>query len=302
VPSILHLAYSNAAGVPGRWAEAHCSAGLDAWIVLEVADEYAFGTPAIIERWSHRWGELNGAADAIKRQIKSADVVMVYDSPFYLELVLGLGKPVLFRAFGSHSRQEPEQVKALLRSPLVRRATAGTGDLALALGIPLVGCPFPELSPAEPEIPPRAVHSPSNRKLKGTQTIERLAERAGWELEIVEDVTHAQVLARKHGCSLVIDQFGDPPHPDGIGVSAIEAMALGLPAIGRASGEVQRMYRELECPVVLVDSEEEFLSQLHRLHDDEERRELGEEGRAWVRSFHDGATRAREDLAALESA
>jgi hypothetical protein len=294
--TVLHLAYSNAAGVPGRWAAAHRQAGLRADLLLELPDEYGYGTPATVERWSNQ-----DLTDATRQRIADADVVMVYDSPYYLEVAIEMGKPVLYCALGTHSRSQPDWVRRLLRSPLVRRATAGTADLALALGIPLAGAPFPKLGKAT-MTRHIAVHSPSNRALKGTDAIQEFAGEAGWELEIVDGVSHAEVLARKKTCALVIDQFGSLSYSDGFGVAAVEAMAMGLAVISRASGEVQRMYRDIGCPAVLVSTETGLLSQLRRLHDPGARRELGDAGRAWVRSFHDGPTRAREDVVALEAA
>lgn len=287
--TVLHLAYSNAAGVPGRWVQAHREAGLKADLVLEVPDEYDYGPSATVERWS---------LEEELPPIDAADVVMVYDSPYYLQLALDMGKQVLFRAYGSHSRRQPELVKELLTSPQVLRATAGTGDLALALDIPLVGCPFPKLRRARPE-GMVAVHSPSHRVLKGTETIERVARGTGWELEIVENASHAEVLERKSRAALVVDQFGTPPHPDGTGVSALEAMAMGLPAITRVSDPVRELYLDFGCPAVFVSTEREFVAAMRRLRDPDERQKIGEEGRAWVRSFHNGADRAREDLEAI---
>jgi len=261
-------------------------------VFVEVPDEYGYGGVACVERWS------NGDPRDIIERAWDADVLMVYDSPDYLEFALRFEKPVLFRALGSHSRREPERVRELLKSEFVKRATAGTADLALALDIEFAGAPFPKL-PRATKTRHIAVHSPSNRALKGTAVITEMAFEAGWPLEIIEGMAHDDVILAKRSSSLVIDQFGDPPHPDGLGVAGIEAMAMGLPVIGRASGPVQKMYRDVSCPAFLVGTPEGFVSQLRVLHDVEVRTLVGEAGRRWVRSFHDAETRAREDLEAL---
>ena len=298
--TILHLAYSDTAGVPGRWAAAHREIGLKAELLIETPDEYAYGAPAWLRRWSNGNRSMAIKLRAIRPMIDWADVLMVYDHPLYLVAALRIGKPVLFRALGSHTRKNLDLVRSLIKSPLVMRATAGTGDLALALDIPLAGCGFPEIERCYSD---RwgAGHSPSNRELKGTAEIIEMASACGWTPRIIEDSAHADVLEFKRGCSIVIDQFGRPPHPDGIGVSAIEAMAMGLPVVGRATPPVQELYTEVGCPALLVDSEDEFCGALDRLSNHRVRSELGSRGRQWVKTFHDGQARAREDLLALEA-
>lgn len=297
--SILHVAYSNAAGVPGRYVEAHASFGAKAELLIEVADGYGYGAEAAVVRWSRlsRWPDEPEFGFAMAK-MEAADALMVYDSPWHLERALQVGKPVIFRAYGSHSRNAVDWVSELLRSEHVVRATAGTGDLALLLDLPFVGCPYPLLPPATRE-QLVAVHSPSVPELKGTTTIEHACARTGWELEVVTDTSNREVLQRKRRAALVIDQFGDPPHPDGLGIAGIEAMAMGLPVIGRASPEVREVYRRTGCPALLVTTQDELDEALDQLHDASLRDELGVAGRKWVASFHNPHLRALEDMHAL---
>lgn len=274
--------------------QAHREAGIDASLVLEIPDVLAFGADATVQRWS----TLDEHAEIVRKLCRGADAVMAHGHPFYLEQALALGKPVLYRSLGSHSRRQPERVREGIRHKLVRRATTGTGDLSLMLGVPMVGAPFPVLPEATPT-ENLAVHSPSNPKLKGTWGIRRAAKSAGWKLK-VKTGTHAEVLNAKSKAALVIDQFGDPPHPDGMGVSGVEALAMGVPVIGRASLPVQEVYAEKGCPAILVNSQAELVTMLSFLRVDEDGRErLGKAGRRWVADFHSGEQRAYEDKEAL---
>lgn len=78
-----------------------------------------------------------------------------------------------------------------------------------------------------------ACHAPTFRERKGTDEVIEACSQAGVKLELVEGLTYLESLKVKARCNLVIDQVG--PHSYGYGNNAIEAWAMGYPAISGAS-------------------------------------------------------------------
>lgn len=299
MPRVLHLAFRDTSGVPGRWAAAHRRAGWDARLLVELPHPYGYDTDAETVRWTPGSQSAAERADRIASWLEWADVVIAYDHPFYLDTAIESGKPVLFRALGSSARDHADEIMLLLASENVARASAGTADLASLLDVELAGAPYELLEPAILWGWLRLCHCPSDRNLKGTDAVLRAADEAGWQVDLIEDATNTEVLARKRSASLVVD--GAPGCvPDGYGVNSVEAMALGLPAISGASQSVRERWMEAGSPVVLVDDEAQFLAELIRLRDREARLILGAAGRRFVSSFHSPERRAAEDLAAVE--
>lgn len=133
---------------------------------------------------------------------------------------------------------------------------------------------------------PVVLHAPSRRSTKGTEFVltglETLRGRGlEFDVDLVEGVAHAELLARLANADIVVEKLlgGDA------GVSSLEAMAMGKVAVARIREEVRRRHPDL--PVVSADPEtfadvmEELLSSPRR------RRELGEQGRAYVVAEHD---------------
>lgn len=295
---ILHLAYADSSGVPSRWAQAHEDAGHAVSVLFETAHPYGYPTAAKVTRWTPGSSSAAERADRIRGYLDWADAVMAYDHPFYLDAAIAAGKPVLFRALGSSSREQADLIGSLLESSLVARATTGLVDIAERLEMPLVGAPYPLLAPAEPA-GFVACHAPSDREMKRTGVVLREAAAAGWTVDLVERASNREVLRRKRRAGLVID-CAPRAIPDGYGVNSVEAMALGLPALAGASERTRAIMRQAGSPVVLAGSRAEFNKSLRDLRDPEMRRDLGAQGRAFVASFHSATARAMEDMAAVE--
>lgn len=295
---ILHLAYTDCSGVPSRWAKAHRDAGHETKVFLEARHDYQYVSGAIVERWSEDLvDEIDEGADRIGGLLAWADAIMVYDHPFYLQVALTAAKPILYRALGTAARDHADQLCDLLEHPLVVRASTGTVDLAAQLGIEHAGAPYPLLLPAQAS-EHRLVHAPSNRDLKRTDVVLEAAREAWWDVELLENAANEHVLAQKWLSQGVLDS-GPRGVPDGYGVNSVEAMAMGLPAVAGASVDGEARLREAGCPVMFVQSYDQLVAALERLHDPKERRDLGEQGRRFVSVFHSGRARVREDNLAL---
>lgn len=135
---------------------------------------------------------------------------------------------------------------------------------------------------------PVVLHAPSLRSTKGTEFVlaglERLREEgASFEVDLVEGVSHDELIGRLADADIVVDQLltGE------IGVSSLEAMALGKVAVARLRSEVRDRHPEL--PVVGADPDTfvEVVGELIR--SPSRRAELGERGRAYVVEHHDAA-------------
>ena len=140
---------------------------------------------------------------------------------------------------------------------------------------------------------PVVLHAPSLRSTKGTEFVlaglERLREEgASFEVDLVEGVSHRELMGRVRDADIVVDQLltGE------MGVSSLEAMALGKVAVARIRGEVRKRHPEL--PVASADPDT-FVEVMRELIDSPSRRaDLGERGRAYVVEHHDAAVIAKQ--------
>jgi glycosyltransferase involved in cell wall biosynthesis len=135
---------------------------------------------------------------------------------------------------------------------------------------------------------PVVLHAPSRRSTKGTEFVLAGLEglrRRGFEfdLDLVEGVAHDKLLARVATADIVVEKLlgGD------VGVSSLEAMALGRVAVARIREQVRQRHPDL--PVVSADPET-FVDVMQELLSSPRRRaELGEQGREYVLATHDAA-------------
>jgi glycosyltransferase involved in cell wall biosynthesis len=135
---------------------------------------------------------------------------------------------------------------------------------------------------------PVVLHAPSLRSTKGTEFVlaglEDLRQRnLDFEVDLVEGVTHEELMARVADADIVVDQLltGE------MGVSSLEAMSMGKVAVARIRPEVQDQNPGL--PVFNADPDTFVDVMAELVASPDLRADLGERGRAYVVERHDAA-------------
>jgi hypothetical protein len=144
-------------------------------------------------------------------------------------------------------------------------------------------------------------HAPSDRAQKGTDSVigavESLrAEGLKLRLDLIEGVSHNEVIERTRRAHLVIDQV----NLGWYGAFAVEAMALGRPVLCyiREEEPADNPWGD-ELPIVRTTAET-LRDDLRALVGDRERiRTAGAEGRSFVEHRHDPRQIARQNLEGL---
>jgi glycosyltransferase involved in cell wall biosynthesis len=132
----------------------------------------------------------------------------------------------------------------------------------------------------------RIVHAPTSRVKKGTDAVIAACEALPVELDIVENVRHDEAIERYRQADIAVDQLNAGWH----GVFAIEAMALGKPVVGYIRDEPAQQSERLFGlrPPVVSATAATLTERLRPLVESaDERRRLGEAGRAYVEHLHD---------------
>jgi hypothetical protein len=137
----------------------------------------------------------------------------------------------------------------------------------------------------------RIVHSPTNRRAKGTpdilKALDQLSRRFSIEVDLVENVPWKVCLSRKGRADIFIDQL-----TLGYGNNAIEAWAMGVPVVSGVEDPVVRdhmlaTWGELPFVEATRDTLVDVLAPLIRSA--ELREEWGARGRAHVEKYHEEA-------------
>jgi glycosyltransferase involved in cell wall biosynthesis len=141
-------------------------------------------------------------------------------------------------------------------------------------------------TPVAPNGKVRIVHAPTKRTVKGTEAVIAACQQLPVELDLIENLRHNEAVERYRQADIVVDQL----KVGWYGVFAIEGMALGKPVVTFLHDEaVERTERAfgVEMPIVSAN-EETLLERLRPLVESaEERRRIGEAGRAYVEQVHD---------------
>ena len=147
---------------------------------------------------------------------------------------------------------------------------------------------LPEKENLHEEIPV-IVHSPTNRKYKGTDliisVIEKIKKEKKIEFILMENKPRSEVLQVKGRCDIAIDQVGGSMGGTGYGKAGLETLAMGIPTITNMTAEYSNWLPE--NPFVAANNADELYKKLSELIDDASlRKQLGELGKRWVNKYH----------------
>jgi glycosyltransferase involved in cell wall biosynthesis len=135
----------------------------------------------------------------------------------------------------------------------------------------------------------KIIHSPTNRKYKGTDliisVIDKVKKERKIEFLLIENMDRKKLLEIKSGCDISIDQVGGTMGGTGYGKAGLETLALGIPTITNMT----KVYADWlpENPFVVANNADELYNSLIDLIDDEKLRiEKGKNGIEWVKKYH----------------
>jgi glycosyltransferase involved in cell wall biosynthesis len=135
---------------------------------------------------------------------------------------------------------------------------------------------------------PLIVHAPTNRKFKGTDSIESVIETLQKEIPFdykrVEQLSHQQALELYKQADLVIDQILCGAY----GNLSVEAMALGKPVICYIRPDLMDLYPK-NLPIVSANPDTLYDVLKNILRDREQRIHLGRMGRIYVEEYHEAS-------------
>lgn len=140
---------------------------------------------------------------------------------------------------------------------------------------------------------PVVVHMPSRLMAKGTPSvlgaIEQLKAQYDFEFKLIHGAPRAEALAMVGDCDILLDQFVI----GSFGMAAVEAMALGKPALCYIKPSLIPQFPS-DFPVVNANQDNlvQVLGSL--LVDGQRRYEIGRQSRAYVEKYHDAHQIARQ--------
>jgi glycosyltransferase involved in cell wall biosynthesis len=131
----------------------------------------------------------------------------------------------------------------------------------------------------------RIVHAPSNLEKKGTDRVIEACRELPVDLDVVHGVRNDEALERYKQADIVVDQVLRDWH----GIFSVEGMALGKPVVTSLDEDAVRQTEEafgVEVPIVRA-TKDDLVEKLRPLVESfEERKRLGEAGRAYVEQVH----------------
>jgi glycosyltransferase involved in cell wall biosynthesis len=147
---------------------------------------------------------------------------------------------------------------------------------------------LPEINESKNEII-TIVHSPTNRKYKGTELIISVIDKIKRENKInfvlLENLPRNIVLESKSKSDICIDQVGGTMGGTGYGKAGLETLAMGIPTITNMTDEYSEWLPE--NPFVVANNENELYNKLNSLIANKDLRdELSGKGKKWVTKYH----------------
>ena len=135
----------------------------------------------------------------------------------------------------------------------------------------------------------KIVHSPTNRKYKGTDliisVIEKVKKERDIEFLLLENIPRQNLLKIKSECDICIDQVGGTMGGTGYGKAGLETLAMSIPTITNMTKDYADWLPE--NPFVVANNFDELFEVLIKLIDNENlRNDLGQKGIEWVNKYH----------------
>jgi len=131
----------------------------------------------------------------------------------------------------------------------------------------------------------RIGHSPTNRRIKGSDEIIRaileLQRHYPVEMVLIEGLPQPEALSLKKSCDLFIDAIGEL----GYGISGLEAMAMGIPTAAEILPDFEK--RLGDHPFIALSRGSMVRDLIPFVEDSGLRKERGERSRQWVIEHHD---------------
>ena len=149
-----------------------------------------------------------------------------------------------------------------------------------------------------PDRPPVLLHVPTDPVVKGTEYIERAVEQLEaeglvFEFRMRRRLTQAEFHRELADCDIYVDEL----RVGAYGVSSVEAMAIGKPAVTYVRPDLVEKY-PAELPIVNANPDT-ITDTLRGLIQDRDRRaHLSQKSRAFVEAYHDAKLVATELLLA----
>ena len=133
------------------------------------------------------------------------------------------------------------------------------------------------------------IHSPTNRKYKGTELIVSVIEKIKREKKIkfllIENMKRSELLKIKSKCDISIDQVGGNMGGTGYGKAGLETLAMRIPTITNMTKDYESWLPE--NPFIVANNADELYRKLNELIEDKLLRdETGTKGKLWVEKYH----------------
>ena len=134
----------------------------------------------------------------------------------------------------------------------------------------------------------KIVHSPTNRKYKGTdkiiEVIRKVSEKRNIEFILLENADREKVLKIKSECDLAIDQVGGELGGTGYGKNSIENLSMGIPTFTEFTGDYLKFIQDNPFIHSTIDTLEENI--ISMTDNESLRNSVSEKGRKWAEKYH----------------
>lgn len=134
----------------------------------------------------------------------------------------------------------------------------------------------------------KIIHSPTNRKFKGTEKILKVISEVDKlrdiEFILLENVDRQKVLEIKNTCDLAIDQVGGEMGGSGYGKNSIENLSMGIPTFTEFTDDYLKFI--IDNPFIHSTTETLEENLISLIDNENLRNDISVKGRKWVERFH----------------